>query len=277
MITYDNLMKDGTRDNLKLLSSLPNVEIEIADCLEVKDYGDVDVLFHLAGDCSAPRSLQNPVRSFRLNAMMTCCVLEAARQNHTPVIYASSVRSYPNESGQYTIYGLGKWVGDLLCTEYARTFEVPTISNRLGATYGVYQHGTSESGWLNWFVKATVHQMPLELHGGGLQKRDCLHNEDAAQLLITQAKRLIDTRDCAGEVYDVGGGRANYVSLVEVLEYLRDKHGYSLKHVIQAPRRHADVEGRPAENRAARRDFDWKPTISIWDGIDEMVEAEKRG
>jgi CDP-paratose 2-epimerase len=276
IVAYDNLAKAGTRQNQELLSSLPGIEIRVADCLEVEDYGDVDVIFHLAGDCSAPRSLENPVRSFRLNAMMTCCVLEAARRQLIPVVYASSVRAYPNAEGQYTIYGLGKWVGDLLCTEYARTFGVPTISNRFGAMYGIYQYGTSESGWLSWFVRAVVGQLPLELHGGGLQQRDCLHNEDAADLLLRQADHLVETRNCDGKVYDVGGGRSNFVSLIEVLEYLRDTHGCSLEHVIPAPRREADVDGRPATNADVLRDFGWMPKIGIWDGIDELVEAERR-
>ena len=272
-VVYDNRAKSGTEKNQRLLSALPGIEIRIADCLEVDDYGNVDVIFHLAGDCSAPRSLEYPVRSFRLNAMMTCCVLEAARGRATPVVYASSVRAYPNERGQYTLCGLGKWVGDLLCTEYARTFGVPTISNRFGAIYGVYQYGTFESGWLSWFVQAMVGALPLELHGGGVQQRDCLHNEDAAQLLIAQAEQLIVTRNCDGEVYDVGGGRDNFVSLAEVVEYLRDKHGCSMEHVVEAPRRHADVEGKPAANVDVLRDFGWVPTTSIWDGIDEMVVA----
>lgn len=275
VVAYDNLAKSGTQHNRERLLSLPGVEIRLTDCLEVNDYGEVDVIFHLAGDCSAPRSLVNPVRSFRLNAMMTCRVLEAARRLLIPVVYASSIRAYPNDSGQYTIYGLGKWVGDLLCTEYARTFGLPTISNRFGAIYGVYQYGTCESGWLSWFVRAIVKQLPLELHGGGVQKRDCLHNEDAARLLITQAQYLIQTRNCDGKVYDVGGGRTNLVSLIKVLRYLRDKHGYSLNHVIRTPRRHADVEARPATNAEVWRDFNWMPTINVWDGIDELVEAER--
>jgi len=274
VMAYDNLAKSGTLYNQELLSSLPAVEIRLADCLVVNDYGEVDVIFHLAGDCSAPRSLENPVRSFRLNAMMTCCVLEAARQRKTPVVYASSVRAYPNDLGQYTIYGLGKWVGDLLCTEYARTFGVPTISNRFGAVYGIYQHGTSESGWLAWFVRAIVGCLPLELHGGGMQQRDCLHNEDAAELMVTQAEYLIETRNCDGTVYDVGGGEANFVALLDVLHYLRDQHGYSLEYVTETARRHADVEGRPATNEKVLRDFGWRPTTNIWDGIDELVRAE---
>jgi len=141
----------------------------------------------------------------------------------------------------------------------------------MGAIYGVYQYGTFESGWLSWFVRAIACRLPLELHGGGTQQRDCLHNEDAAQLLIKQAEYLIETRDCSGAVYDVGGGLANYVSLIEVLEYLRDKHGLSLDLVRDAPRRHADVDGYPSDNKDVLHDFGWAPTISIWDGIDEMV------
>ena len=279
VVVYDNLAKEGTQHNRLLLQSLPRaaelLQVLLTDCLEVHDYGDVSVIFHLAGDCSAPRSLITPVNSFRLNAMMTCVVLEVARKRGTPVVYASSMRAYPNDLGQYTIYGLGKWVGDLLCTEYARTFEVPTISNRFGATYGIHQYGTSESGWLNWFVRATVCQLPLELHGGGVQGRDCLHNEDVARLLIAQAEELIRTRNCYGAVYDVGGGAVNFVSLIEVLKYLRDKHGYSLEHVTQTSRRHADVVGRPTDNLRVSHGYDWEPEVSIWDGIDEMVEFYK--
>ncbi len=270
---YDNLTKSGTSRNQDLLKDLPGVEICLADCLRVRMFPAADVIFHLAGDCSAPRSLVDPVRSFRLNAMMTCCVLEAARKQMTPVVYTSSVRAYPNEEGQRTIYGLGKLVGDLLATEYARTFGLPTISDRLGAMYGIYQHGTSESGWLAWFVTAMVQQLPLELHGGGTQKRDCLHCEDAAELLIAQAHYLMDTRDCSGETYNVGGGVDNFVALIDVLHYLRDKHGYSMEHVVTTASRHADVPGSPARNDYVEGAFGWKPTTRIWDGIDELVEA----
>jgi len=275
VFAYDNLAKNGTKQNQELLSSLSHVDIQIGNCLEINEYGNVDVVFHLAGDCSASRSLETPVRSFRLNAMMTCCVLEAARRDLTPVVYASSVRAYANARGQYTIYGLGKRVGDLLCTEYARTFAVPTISNRFGAMYGIYQHGTSESGWLSWFVRAMVGRLPLELQGSGWQRRDCLHNEDAVRLLILQAEHLIETRECGGKVYHVGGGAANFVSLLEVLDYLCDRHGCSMDHVTRAPRRHADVEGHPAKNAAVLRNFGWAPTIGIWEGIDDLVEAER--
>ncbi len=273
VVVYDNQMKSGASRNEGLLEGVPGVESLMVDCLEVRDYGPADVIFHLAGDCSAPRSLVDPVRSFRLNAMMTCCVLEAARKQMTPVVYTSSVRAYPNKAGQRTIYGLGKWVGDLLATEYARTFGLPTISDRLGAMYGIYQHGTSESGWLAWFVTAMVEGLPLELHGGGTQQRDCLHCEDAARLLITQARYLMDTRDCSGDTFNVGGGRENFVALIEVLHYLRDKHGYSMDHVVTTAARHADVPGRPARNAFVEGAFRWKPTTSIWDGIDELVEA----
>lgn len=276
VVAYDNLVKEGADKNAKLLNELPNVEIRIADCLEVKDYGPADVLFHLAGDCSAPRSLEEPVRSFRLNAMMTCCVLEAARSRETPVVYASSVRAYPNKDGQLTVYGLGKWVGDLLCTEYSRTFGLPTISNRLGAIYGTHQYGTPESGWLSWFVRAMVHQLPLELHGGGYQERDCLHNEDVARLFIMQAKYLIKTHNKEGRVYDIGGGPSNFVSLREVVNYLHEEHGCSLQHVTETPRREGDVEGQPTDNEAALLDFGWEPEIGIWEGIDELVEAERQ-
>lgn len=273
---FDTLAKEGTRENRGLLETLPSVTVLTADCLRVYDYGgDVDVIFHLAGDCSAVRSLKSPARSFQLNAMMTCQVLAAASLYGTPVVYTSSVRAYPNEAGQRTVYGLGKWVGDLLCTEFALSYGVPTISNRFGAMYGVHQHGTDQSGWLSWFVRATVKQMRLVVDGGGLQKRDCLHNRDATDLLLRQAKWLIRTRDTTGRVYDVGGGEDNFVAILSVLHYLRDEHGYSLDHVVQGPARHADVEGRAASNNEVRWDFYWSPITTVWDGIDELVEAAR--
>jgi len=277
---FDNMTKTGTRRNRDILTTLPGVSVLYGNCLEISDYGPADIIFHLAGDCSAERSLTAPVNSFRANALMTCVVLEAARKRGTPVIYTSSVRAHPNTAGQRTIYGLGKWVGDLLCTEYARTFGIPTISNRFGAIYGVHQHGTDQSGWLSWFVRSTVCQMRLELQGGGEQRRDCLHNRDASRLLLHEADYLIGTGDCSGPVYDVGGGETNFVSLLDVLSYLRDHHGYSLDHVVPGPRRQADADGRFATNELVFEEFGWGPVTTVWDGIDELVgaaEEEKRG
>lgn len=271
---FDTLAKEGTSQNRALLETLQGVTVLTASCLGVYDYGgDVDVIFHLAGDCSAVRSLSRPVHSFKLNAMMTCQVLGAANRYGTPVVYASSVRAYPNAQGQRTVYGLGKWVGDLLCTEFALSYGIPTISNRFGAMYGVHQHGTDQSGWLSWFVRATVKRMRLVVDGDGWQGRDCLHNRDATELLLRQAKWLIRTRNTEGRVYDVGGGESNFVALLEVLHYLEDVHGYSLDHVIHGPARHADVVGRAAPNKEALQDFGWSPITTVWDGIDELVEA----
>jgi len=160
-------------------------------------------------------------------------------------------------------YGCSKYVGDIYCQEYYHGFKVPTVVNRMSCIYGKYQHGVEDQGWLSWFCLAKIQNKPLNIFGNGKQVRDCLFGRDVAELYEEEI-RNIDTN--AGQVYNVGGGIHNSVSLLQVIDHLNFKDGRKLDLEFK--------DWRLADHKLYISDISkleargWKPKTSIWDGID---------
>lgn len=94
-----------------------------------------------------------------------------------------------------------------------------------------------------------------------------LHASDLVQVYL-QASRRID--DIAGRIYNIGGGMANSLSLVELLSHLGELVGAELT-VQSKPWRAADQKVFVADCRRAERDFGWRPRTDFHQGLAEML------
>jgi CDP-paratose 2-epimerase len=101
--------------------------------------------------------------------------------------------------------------------ECARTYGFPVVINRPGTIYGPGQEGSYESGWIAWFLRAKRENIEVVLNGDGLQVRDLLHVSDYVDLLMMQVAAPVLY---AKKTWDVGGGSANVVTVVEMADYL---------------------------------------------------------
>ena len=170
-----------------------------------------DVIVHLAADSSTPRSIQDPKTNFVDNVMGTFNVLEMAREIGAKVHFTSSVKA-----GTGTPYGTSKECGELYVQDWGSTYGVPYIINRPGTIYGEGQSGSEESGWVDWFVRASLQNKPITIYGDGNQVRRILHVDDYVHLILNQ---LLIFDEWQG-IWDVDGGIENEVSLLDVLSYL---------------------------------------------------------
>ena len=300
----DNFSREGVDENAKLLKARGIIikKFDIRNPLPAR-LGTFNAIIHLAATSSTPKSFEDPYGDFLDNALGTLNVLEFARKKgKVPLIYTSTCKVYTNEINTWPItktktrykfktrkaidenapteanrvhtrtpYGSSKYTGDIYCQEYFVSFGVPTVVNRLSTVFGKYQKGSVESGWIYWFIKAKKHNLPVTIFGNGKQVRDAVWGEDVARLFLEQIKNI---KKHQGQVYNVGGGPQNSISILELVDYLDKKGGKPLK-VKLAKARPGDFKVYISDISRVLNNSAWKPKVSVFEGID-ILWNEKR-
>jgi CDP-paratose 2-epimerase len=173
------------------------------------------------------------------------------------------------DGGEHSIYGLSKLMADLACQEYAHAFGVKSVINRFSCVAGAGQFGKSEQGWVTWWAAAYHFGLSLRYIGyGGKQVRDVVFMPDVCRLVELEIKNL---DRIAGEVFNIGGGAANLLSLVEASAMLREKTGRDVPIARDEPRI-ADHCIFISDIRKAERVLGWRPSIGIAEGYDEILK-----
>jgi CDP-paratose 2-epimerase len=178
------------------------------------------------------------------------------------------------DGGQHSIYGLSKTMADLACQEYAHAYGVPTVVNRFGCLAGPGQFGKSEQGWVAWWVLAFHFGLPLRYIGWqGKQVRDVLFIDDMCRLVELQIGRL---EELSGEVFNIGGGKANAVSLRESTALLQELYGREIAVSVDAQARKADFGVYFCDIRKAERLLGWRPQTSVAEGFAQIRDWVSR-
>jgi CDP-paratose 2-epimerase len=183
---------------------------------------------------------------------------------------------FPMDSaGRYphSPYGASKATGDLYCQEYFHIYDLPVVINRMSCIYGLYQKGVEDQGWTDWFVHAKIKDMPLNIYGDGKQVRDCLFGTDVAELYLTELEQIDKVK---GQVFNVGGGVDNTISLLEAIDYLNKKGGKKLELSFK-PWRPADQKIYIADISKVKKLTGWEPTTSVFEGLDKIWDQYTAG
>jgi CDP-paratose 2-epimerase len=252
VIVYDALLRQGVERNLAWLEERHGDKViavvaDVRDALSLTNIvREVDAVFHFAAQVAVTTSLSDPLEDFEANLHGTLNVLEAARPLKTPVIFASTNKVYgdladvPLELGDeayrpcdvglrtrgvderrlldfHTPYGCSKGAADQYVLDYARSFHLPTCVLRMSCIYGPRQFGTEDQGWVAHFVIRAIEGDPITIYGDGRQVRDILFVADAVDAYVAALRRI--TR-VAGRAFNLGGGPANAVSLLQLLDHI---------------------------------------------------------
>lgn len=309
VILFDNLSRIGSQENLHWLRSRYGLDLHFIRA-DVRDVNAIEntikefkpnTIAHLAGQVAMTTSLQNPRMDFEINGLGTLNVLEAVRM-HSPdsiVLFSSTNKVYgslehlryretdsryelvdhPNgldESLQldgHSPYGCSKLVGDQYVRDYSRIFGLRTIVFRHSSMYGGRQFATYDQGWIGWFCQKALEMedlqsSPFTISGNGKQVRDVLHARDLVQVYL-QAIDHIDST--SGQIYNIGGGTENSLSLLELFKILESCTGFPMRFEKLAWR-HGDQKVFVADISKAGIDFRWVPTVNKEQGIREMIE-----
>ncbi len=311
LIVFDNLYREGSRENLAWLQSQGNFSFEHGDIRNQNDITRVikthrpDAIFHLAGQVAMTTSIANPRMDFEVNAMGTHNLLEAVRE-HCPasvVIYSSTNKVYgdleqysygeaetrfyctdrPNGFDEQTTldfhspYGCSKGAADQYMLDYARIYGLKTVVFRHSSMYGGRQFATYDQGWVGWFclkaIEASNGQLtePFTISGSGKQVRDVLHADDMKSLYMAAVENIEQAR---GNAFNIGGGIENSLSLIELFAFLEDFLKIKLDY-LRLPVRESDQRVFVADISKAKRLLDWSPCVTAPDGVARMIDWVK--
>lgn len=308
LVVFDNLYRNGSRDNLTWLHSQGKFTFEHGDIRNQNDITRIiqsfkpEAIFHLAGQVAMTTSIANPRMDFEVNAMGTHNLLEAVRQ-HAPdatVVYSSTNKVY-GDLEQYTYsetdtryqciehpggfneqtqldfhspYGCSKGAADQYMQDYARIFGLKTVVFRHSSMYGGRQFATYDQGWVGWFCQKTVEtrngllKEPFTISGTGKQVRDVLHADDMKRLYMA-AVRHIDA--AKGQAFNIGGGIANSLSLLELFSLLEEIASVKLTYT-RLPVRESDQRVFVSDLTKAKKLLEWQPMVCAQQGVARMVE-----
>ncbi len=303
VLVFDALMRPGVDVNLAWLKDrhperITAVVADVRDETAVAAAArEASAVFHLAAQVAVTTSVDDPYRDFDINVRGTLLLLEALRQrrDRIPFLFASTNKVYgdlgslelervdeaylPRESyarthgvdedqplSLQTPYGCSKGSADQYVLDYARSFGLPTIVMRMSCIYGPRQLGTEDQGWVAHFVRSALTGEPITIYGDGCQVRDLLHVDDAVEAYLAAWRNLAIAR---GNVFNLGGGPSNAVSLLQVVSEIRALTGRALD-VEFADWRASDQRYYVSDTRRATRMLGLREPRHWRDGLDDL-------
>ncbi len=302
---FDNLSRPGSIMNLDWLESSKKpfnlIKGDVRDSSAINEaVKEKDVIVHLAGQVAVTTSVTDPRTDFEINANGTFNVLEAARnsEKNPIVLYASTNKVYggmedlnivENETNYsyhdfpmgisesypldfHSPYGCSKGSGDQYVRDYSRIYGIPTVVFRQSCIYGPRQFGVEDQGWLAWFIIAVLTGKQISIYGNGKQVRDILFIDDLLNAYDLSIEKI---QMAAGQVYNVGGGPENKISVWKEFCPLLEKMLGKEISVLWGDWRPGDQKIYVSDIRKIHYDLDWKPKVSVEEGLDKLFNWAK--
>lgn len=288
---FDNLSRRGTKNNLEFLKkTIPKnkLSVIIGDIRDsqIAKHLNTDAVFHLAGQTAVTTSVTDPRNDFDVNAFGTFNLLEAVRLKNKKAVfvYASTnkvygsldwMKKYPKKGiGEeipldfHSPYGVSKGAADSYTKDYARIYGMNTVVFRQSCIYGTHQLGIEDQGWVAHLGARAIFNKSINIYGNGKQIRDLLYVDDLTELYLTAVKNAAKIK---GEVFNIGGGTANAISVNEYLSFLSKTLGRKLK-LKNKKTRPGDQLYFVADNSKAKKILAWAPRVSYKKGLPEMLK-----
>jgi CDP-paratose 2-epimerase len=231
----------------KAFPSFRHHELDIRDrslVLEFIEKLKPTAIVHTAAQPSHDLAASRPFDDFDVNAVGTLNLLEATRRSciTSPFVHMSTNKVYgdkPNtirlkeletrwdyddptytngitetfsiDASKHSLFGASKVAADIMVQEYGRYFGMKTCCLRGGCLTGPNHSGVELHGFLSYLVKCNLEGKTYNVYGyKGKQVRDNIHSLDVARFIAAFLEK-----PRSGEIYNLGGGRANSCSILE--------------------------------------------------------------
>jgi CDP-paratose 2-epimerase len=307
IVVFDNFTRVGATRNLAWLEARHSLQSVAGDVRSRDDVMRVvrmlrpDRVIHLAGQVAMTTSISDPRTDFEVNVLGTLNVLEALRLEvpDARILYSSTNKVYGDldavETEEHATryvapaflagfdesmpldfrspYGCSKGAADQYVLDYSRVFGVRGLVFRHSSMCGGRQFATVDQGWVGWFCQQALEQASspdspaFTIAGSGKQVRDVLHADDMRRLYSLALDAPDDAWDKA---YNIGGGMANSLSLLELFKLLEELLGVTLRFERLQARR-SDQRIFVADTGRAEGAFDWSPLVGAGEAIRRVI------
>ncbi len=266
-----------------------------------------EAIIHCAAQPSHDLAARIPFDDFEVNAVGTLNLLEATRQvaPEAPFVFMSTNKVYgdgPNfiplretptrydfdepafangitetfgiDQHKHSLFGASKVAADVMVQEYGRYFGMNTVCFRGGCLTGVAHSGAELHGYLSYIFKAAATGRHYTVFGyKGKQVRDQIHSRD-----VVGAFDAFLACPRSGAVYNLGGGKANSVSILESIDRIEQLAGRPVCWSLDETNRVGDHIVYYTDLSRFRADYpDWRLTMSIDDIFEEFAEVSFPG
>src|SRR5215469_11439430 len=264
-----------------------------------------DLIVHCAAQPSHDKAAEIPFLDFEVNAAGTVNLLEAARQHcrDAAFVFMSTNKVYgdaPNEKPltetatrydysdpadyegidencridrtMHSLFGASKVAADIYAQEYGRYFQMPVGIFRGGCLTGPSHSGVELHGFLSYLLKVALSGKTYTVFGyKGKQVRDNIHSFD-----VVRAFEEFARNPRAGEVYNLGGGRANSISMLEAISKIEALTGCKIHWTYSEQARKGDHICYISNLAKLKSHYSgWSLTRSLDSILEEMVAAER--
>ncbi len=309
VVALDNLKRRGAELNLPRLraAGVDFVHGDIRNPEDLAALGAVDLILECSAEPSVLAGYGgSPEYVVNTNLCGTVNCLELARRHGADFVFLSTSRVYPMETiaglryreeatrfileetqdvpgvsaegfseafpleGVRSLYGATKYCSELLMQEYLAMYGLRGIINRCGVLTGPWQMGKVDQGVVVLWMARHVFGGALKYigYGGtGKQVRDLLHVDDLLKLIRQQIAGL---DGLSGQVFNVGGGRAISVSLLELTRLCQEISGNAIEINPEAETRDADIPLYLTDNGRIHEATGWQPARSPESILEEI-------
>lgn len=304
---YDVRLKQARLECLAAYSSFVFEKGNIADKAVITDIFQKykpQVVVNLAAQAGVRYSITNPDAYIESNLIGFYNILEACRHSYDGgaagvehLVYASSSSVYgSNKKVPYStddkvdnpvsLYAATKKSNELLAHAYSKLYNIPSTGLRFFTVYG--PAGRPDMAYFG-FTNKLREGKTIQIFNYGNCKRDFTYIDDIVEGVVRVMRKAPDK--VTGEdglplppyaVYNIGNNQPeNLLDFVQILseELVRAgvlPEGYDFEaHKELVPMQPGDVPVTYADTSALERDFGFKPSTSLRDGLRKFAEWYK--
>jgi len=166
-----------------------------------------DVIFHLAALSRIQPSFDDPEKTFKSNVYSTVNIMEDAKRNKIPVVYAGTSSVHGDK--YINPYTFTKWQAEEIVKMYSELFDIPSCICRFYNAYGPHQ--ATEGAYCNVlgiFEGKYKNGEALTVSGDGEQRRDFVDVRDIVDGMVKCMEAMHGVVDMrfSGETFELGSG-----------------------------------------------------------------------
>ncbi len=294
---YDPALKESRLSRHINHKNYNHINMDIEDQKAVEELFNehqFDGVVHLAAQAGVRYSIENPLKYVKTNMVGFGHILEGCRYgNVAHLVYASSSSVYgsntkipfsvhDNVDHPISLYAASKKANELMAHAYSHLYNLPTTGLRFFTVYGPWDRPDMA---LQKFTKSILAGEKIQVFNYGKHRRDFTYIDDIVEGVI----RVLDqpaipnqtwdssqpdsgSSSAPWRIYNIGNN-----SPVELLDYIKAiEDALGIKADMELlPLQPGDVPDTYADVVDLVRDFDYKPSITVNQGVAKFIEWYK--
>ena len=298
---YDVSLKEARLDMLKTYSKYTFIKGDISDKAFIdKLFNEYkfDIVVNLAAQAGVRYSIDHPDVYISSNIIGFYNILEACRYHPVKhLVYASSSSVYGGNAkvpfstedkvdSPVSLYAATKKSNELLAHAYSKLYNIPTTGLRFFTVYGPM--GRPDMAYFS-FTNKLIKGETIEIFNYGNCKRDFTYVDDIIEGVIRVMNKAPEKKGGKDglpippyKIYNIGNSHPeDLMEFVTTLseELIRAKvlpSSFDIKrHMKLVPMQKGDVPITYADTSDLERDFEYKPSTSLRNGLRRFAEWYK--